>query len=133
MTSDSGRKEPPGPRPAERPVGRTTKKGMEMQHPRKKAVAALALSAFLLAGCAAGGDQGSDAAAADCAPADGPVTLEFTSWIPGIDKVVDLWNKDRLTPSFASFMRFTVGLRGSTILGFSDLGKAKEILFWEIK
>jgi len=46
---------------------------------------------------------------------------------------VDLWNKDRLTPSFASFMRFTVGLRGSTILGFSDLGKAKEILFWEIK
>lgn len=46
---------------------------------------------------------------------------------------VDLWNKDRLTPGFASFLRFTVGLRASSILGFSDLGKAKEILFWEIQ
>ncbi|WDG18593.1 ABC transporter substrate-binding protein [Microbacterium sp. Clip185] len=65
-----------------------------MQHPRKKAVAALALSAFLLAGCAAGGDQGSDAAATDCAPADGQVTLEFTSWIPGIEDVVKIWNDE---------------------------------------
>ncbi|CAH0354231.1 type VI secretion system amidase effector protein Tae4 [Aquabacterium sp. CECT 9606] len=46
---------------------------------------------------------------------------------------VDLWNKDRLTPGFASFMRFTLGLNASSILGFSDLGKAKEILFWEVK
>lgn len=46
---------------------------------------------------------------------------------------VDLWNTDRLTPGFASFMRFTVGLSASRLLGFSDLGKAKEILFWEIK
>lgn len=46
---------------------------------------------------------------------------------------VDLWDKDRLTPGFASFMRFTLGLSASGILGFSDLGKAKEILFWEVK
>ncbi len=46
---------------------------------------------------------------------------------------VDLWNKDRLTPGFASFLRFTVGLRASSLLGFSDLGKAKEILFWEVQ
>ena len=60
------------------------------------ATAGVALSALLLAGCAGGGNGDSAgsgvAAAADCAPSDGPVTLEFTSWIPGIEKVVDMWN-----------------------------------------
>ncbi|GAA2235708.1 extracellular solute-binding protein [Herbiconiux moechotypicola] len=49
-------------------------------------------SAIALTGCASSG-SGSDAAA-DCTPADGPVELTFTSWIPGIDGVVDLWNAE---------------------------------------
>lgn len=56
---------------------------------------------------------------------------------------IDLWNRKTLTPSVESFLRFYIGmnrmpsLRG--IFGsqqdnwFSDLGKSKEILFWEIK
>lgn len=36
--------------------------------------------------------DGGDAAA--CTPADGDVTLEFTSWIPGIEDVVKIWNDE---------------------------------------
>lgn len=66
-----------------------------MQHSKKKAAAAvIAISAFALAGCSAGGGDSTDGgdAAAACTPADGDVTLEFTSWIPGIEDVVKIWN-----------------------------------------
>ncbi|MBC6493894.1 ABC transporter substrate-binding protein [Microbacterium sp. 4-7] len=67
-----------------------------MQHSKMKAAAVIAISALALAGCSAsGGDSsgtGGDAAAA-CTPADGDVTLEFTSWIPGIEDVVEIWNE----------------------------------------
>ncbi len=66
-----------------------------MQHSKMKAAAVIAISAFALAGCSAsGGDSsgGGDAAAA-CTPAEGDVTLEFTSWIPGIEDVVEIWNE----------------------------------------
>lgn len=67
-----------------------------MQHSKKKAAAAvIAISAFALAGCSAGGGDstGGGDAAASCTPADGDVTLEFTSWIPGIEDVVEIWNE----------------------------------------
>ncbi|MDJ1112876.1 alpha-galactosidase [Microbacterium dauci] len=56
-----------------------------MHTPKKAVATAVALlSVAALAGCSSSTDPaGGDAAA--CAPADGPVTLEFTSWIPGID------------------------------------------------
>ena len=65
-------------------------------HHTKRAVATgvALLSAIALAGCSAGGtDGGGSADAAACTPADGPVTLEFTSWIPGIEDVVAMWNE----------------------------------------
>ncbi|MBA8817471.1 multiple sugar transport system substrate-binding protein [Microbacterium halimionae] len=63
-------------------------------HNTKKAVATgvVLLSAVALAGCTSG-DSGSTDAADACTPADGPVTLEFTSWIPGIEDVVATWNE----------------------------------------
>ncbi|TQJ30034.1 ABC transporter substrate-binding protein [Microbacterium sp. SLBN-146] len=64
------------------------------QTKRAVATGVALLTALALAGCAAGGsgtDGGGDAAA--CAPADGDVTLEFTSWIPGIEDVVATWNE----------------------------------------
>lgn len=65
-----------------------------MQHSKKKAAAAvIAISAFALAGCSAGGGDSSSGDAAACTPADGDVTLEFTSWIPGIEDVVEIWNE----------------------------------------
>jgi hypothetical protein len=56
---------------------------------------------------------------------------------------IDLWNKTTLTPSVESFLRFRAGinrvpnplafLRGREGNWYSDLGKSKQILFWEIK
>ncbi|WP_311245972.1 extracellular solute-binding protein [Microbacterium sp. WCS2018Hpa-23] len=67
-----------------------------MQHSKMKAAAVIAISAFALAGCSASGGDSSGTggdAAASCTPADGDVTLEFTSWIPGIEDVVEIWNE----------------------------------------
>ncbi|KQQ28484.1 MULTISPECIES: ABC transporter substrate-binding protein [unclassified Frondihabitans] len=59
--------------------------------------AAVAVAATIaLAGCSAGsgaGDSGSDTAAS-CKASTGKVTLNFTSWVPNMDKVVALWNKE---------------------------------------
>jgi hypothetical protein len=56
---------------------------------------------------------------------------------------IDLWNKDTLTPSLQSFMRFRLRLsqapnplswlRGRRENFYSDLSKSKQILFWEVK
>jgi multiple sugar transport system substrate-binding protein len=54
-------------------------------------VAVAVASALALAGCSSGG--ASSGSAADCAPAKGKVNLTFTSWVPGMDKVVELWNQ----------------------------------------
>ena len=65
-----------------------------MQHTKKAVATGVALlSVLALAGCSASGsDAGDGVDAAACAPANGPVTLEFTSWIPGIEDVVATWN-----------------------------------------
>jgi multiple sugar transport system substrate-binding protein len=57
-------------------------------------VAAIAVAATLaLAGCTTSGGTTTKAqSAASCAPSKGKVTLNFTSWVPGIQKVVALWN-----------------------------------------
>jgi hypothetical protein len=56
---------------------------------------------------------------------------------------IDLWNKDTLTPSTESFLRFRLGVpeirnplswfRGRNDNIYSDLGRSKQILFWELK
>ena len=51
---------------------------------------------------------------------------------------IDLWNKDTLTPSVVSFLRFRVGMSQfrnplTSNSWFSDLANSKEILFWEVK
>lgn len=65
-----------------------------MRH-TKRAVAAALLStvALALAGCSAAG-AGADGDAASCEPAEGDVTLTFTSWIPGIEDAVAIWNEE---------------------------------------
>ncbi len=57
-----------------------------------RAVAAALLTTVALAGCSASGG-GADAAAS-CEPAGTDVTLTFTSWIPGIEDVVAIWNEE---------------------------------------
>ncbi|MFJ6001349.1 ABC transporter substrate-binding protein [Arthrobacter sp. NPDC092385] len=60
-----------------------------------KVTAAFAMiSALALSGCSAGGDSSeAGAGAAPCEASDGPVELNFTTWVPGMDKVVELWNE----------------------------------------
>ncbi|MET7290100.1 extracellular solute-binding protein [Streptomyces sp. NPDC005573] len=59
---------------------------------RRCLVAAAALALTVVTGCGTGG--GSDDGAADtaCKPASGKVTLDYWSWVPGMDKAVRLWN-----------------------------------------
>ncbi|WDF32563.1 extracellular solute-binding protein [Arthrobacter agilis] len=60
-----------------------------------KVTAAFAISALALSGCSAGGDSSAPAAeAVPCEASDGPVELTFTTWVPGMDQVVELWNED---------------------------------------
>ena len=61
----------------------------------KRAVTAalLATAALAIAGCAAG-STGGDSASGSCEPSGEKVTLTFTSWIPGIEDAVDLWNQE---------------------------------------
>ncbi|GAA1059208.1 ABC transporter substrate-binding protein [Agromyces bracchium] len=65
-----------------------------MRHTKRAVTAALLTSAALaLTGCAAG-DASSGGDAASCEPAGEDVTLEFTSWIPGIEDAVAAWNEE---------------------------------------
>jgi multiple sugar transport system substrate-binding protein len=47
----------------------------------------------LVALAACGGGGGGEGAAAGCEPSDGPVELTFTSWVPGVEEAVALWNE----------------------------------------
>ncbi|GAA1695859.1 extracellular solute-binding protein [Microcella alkalica] len=59
-----------------------------------RAGAMAALAALALTACSTGGTDapGAGAPGGDCAPSDGPVELTFTSWLPGIDEAVAIWN-----------------------------------------
>lgn len=65
---------------------------MALKHARVAAIVALSIVA--LAGCSATGSttSGDGTSAASCTPSKGDVTLNFTTWVPGMDKVVALWN-----------------------------------------
>ncbi|WP_341953017.1 extracellular solute-binding protein [Salinibacterium sp. TMP30] len=55
--------------------------------------ALMLVSVLALSACSsgAGTDGGTDAAA--CAPSEGPVTLNFTTWLPGMEDAVAIWNE----------------------------------------
>jgi hypothetical protein len=53
---------------------------------------------------------------------------------------IDLWNRNTLTPSIQSFLRFTIGVSSLPDLNpfsdaenwFSDLARSSQILFWSV-
>jgi multiple sugar transport system substrate-binding protein len=60
---------------------------------RMRSLSVVLASALALTACSSGGDTEETATgAAACAPSSGPVTLTYTTWIPGIENVVKLWN-----------------------------------------
>jgi multiple sugar transport system substrate-binding protein len=60
----------------------------------RRFAAVLLASALSITACSSSSDDdsGTTPAAGACAPAGAPVTLNFTSWVPDIQKVVDVWN-----------------------------------------
>ncbi|MFG2834280.1 ABC transporter substrate-binding protein [Streptomyces zaomyceticus] len=52
----------------------------------------VALSLTLVTACGGQGGGSDDAAGATCKPAGGKVTLDYWSWVPGMQKAVDVWN-----------------------------------------
>lgn len=61
-------------------------------HMKKGAVAVALLAVAALAGCST--TASTTAADASCAPSTGAVELTFTTWLPGIEDVVAVWNKE---------------------------------------
>jgi multiple sugar transport system substrate-binding protein len=57
-----------------------------------RAGALVVLTALALTACSTGTGTSSADSAAACAPSEGNVNLTFTSWLPGIDKAVKIWN-----------------------------------------
>jgi len=55
---------------------------------------ATAAGLSVLAGCSSSSAPSGHASAAACAPAKGKVTLQYWNTVPGMDKVVALWNKN---------------------------------------
>lgn len=52
-------------------------------------VAAASVTAVLVAGCSSSGDE---PVASSCAPSTGKVTLQYWNFVPGMQKVLDVWN-----------------------------------------
>jgi multiple sugar transport system substrate-binding protein len=61
-------------------------------HMKKGAVAVALLAVAALAGCST--TASTTAAEDSCAPSTGAVELTFTTWLPGIEDVVAVWNKE---------------------------------------
>jgi multiple sugar transport system substrate-binding protein len=59
---------------------------------RAVAVALLTAATVVLTGCSTAAETAGTGAAA-CEPSEGKVDLTFTTWIPGIEDVVDVWNE----------------------------------------
>jgi multiple sugar transport system substrate-binding protein len=62
--------------------------------PTLRSAGVVLASLLAVSACSSGGDDAAsgDTAAGACAPSTGQVTLTFTSWIPGIEDVVKVWN-----------------------------------------
>jgi multiple sugar transport system substrate-binding protein len=70
-----------------------------MRRSRLNLVAAGSAAMLVLTLSACGGSSddestNSDGSTSSCKPSDGKVELTFSTWVPGMDKVVDLWNKE---------------------------------------
>ncbi len=93
---------------------------------RRSIAAVVACSALLLtAACGSDSDSNGDStgSSADaCKPADGKVTLSFTSWVPGMQETVDLWNKNN--PDIQVDYKEVVGGNQGTYQAYSNQIKA---------
>jgi multiple sugar transport system substrate-binding protein len=64
------------------------------KHHGKTTAAVVMVSALALAGCSGGSNTAGGTEPAACEPSTEPVDLTFTTWVPGMDQVVELWNEE---------------------------------------
>ncbi|MER6439078.1 ABC transporter substrate-binding protein [Streptomyces sp. NPDC001185] len=88
------------------------------------AAVAAAAGVVVLAGCSSPAPS-SDASAASCEPAKGKVTLQYWNTVPGMDKVVALWNKKN--PDIQVQMKNISNDQYGTIGNALKAGKAPEL------
>lgn len=100
------------------------------KHLRRRGIGAVVATSALLLSAACGGSSSDPeedtAAGAACEPvADGEkVTLTFTSWVPGMQETVDLWNKEN--PDIQVKYKEVVGGNAGTYQSYSNQIKANK-------
>lgn len=88
---------------------------------RIAAVAAVAMIA--LSGCSSsGGSGGGSDSASSCKASSGKVNLSFTTWVPNMDKVVAIWNKEN--PKIQAKASIVASGNGGTYQNFFNQLKA---------
>lgn len=99
---------------------------MRMRNQSRRAALAVAAtcSALLLAACGGGGGSDGAKSPGECKPAkDGEqVTLTFSSWVPGMQETVDLWNKEN--PDIQVEYKAVPDGQGGTYQAYSNQLKA---------
>ncbi|WP_026037572.1 ABC transporter substrate-binding protein [Salinibacterium sp. PAMC 21357] len=55
--------------------------------------ALMLVSVLALSACSSGTGTDGGTDAAGCTPSDGPVTLDFTTWLPGMEDAAAIWNE----------------------------------------
>ncbi|MGV9454429.1 ABC transporter substrate-binding protein [Streptomyces sp. NPDC003635] len=81
----------------------------------------LALTAVTACG-SGGGDEAGGADGQACKPASGKVTLDYWSWVPGMQKAVDVWNEEN--PDIQVKLKTTPSGNAGTYQNMSNALKA---------
>lgn len=105
----------------------TSTRRRDSRVPRLRRLAGVATAGALIlaaAACGGGSDDSSSSPASGsaCKPAGKNVTLTFTSWVPGMQKTVDLWNSQN--PDIQVKYKEVVGGNAGTYQAYSNQIKA---------
>ncbi|MFE2020476.1 ABC transporter substrate-binding protein [Streptomyces sp. NPDC059499] len=89
---------------------------------RRSLAGGMVLTLAALTACGGGSDDGADSADSACEPASGKVTLDYWSWVPGMQKAVDLWNSEN--PDVQVTLKTTPSGNAGTYQNLSNALKA---------
>ncbi|MFR9799915.1 ABC transporter substrate-binding protein [Streptomyces sp. MS06] len=89
---------------------------------RRWVIGAAVLALTGVTGCSAGSTGDEAAAGTSCAPSQGKVTLDYWSWVPGMQQAVDLWNSEN--PDIQVKLKTTPAGNAGTYQNLSNALKA---------
>lgn len=89
---------------------------------RRGLVGAVAFALTTLTACGGGPDGTADSAGSACEKASGKVTLDYWSWVPGMQQAVDVWNSEN--PGIQVKLRTTPAGNAGTYQNMSNALKA---------